>query len=69
MMPKSHEYIFLNTCAVQWRLTPKQLETHGCVFSIVATDELVLKHQIISAHIADKIIIASDQCHTEILHL
>ena len=34
-------------------LTHKQLETHGCVLSTVATDALVLKHQAISAHIAD----------------
>ena len=27
------------------RLTYKQLEMHGCVLSIVDTDDLVLKHQ------------------------
>ena len=31
----------------------KQLETHGCIFSTVATDALVLKHQAISIHSAD----------------
>ena len=50
-------------------LTPKQLETHGCVFSIVATDALVLKHQTISTHSADEIIFVLDQFHTEILYL
>ena len=34
-------------------LTHKQLETHECVLSTVATDALVLKHQTISIHIAD----------------
>ena len=41
-------------------LTPKQLEIHGCVISIVATDALVLKHQAISNHSADKIFIVLD---------
>ena len=34
-------------------LTDKQLETHGYIFSTVATDALVLKHQAISIHSAD----------------
>ena len=34
-------------------LTHKQLETHGCVLSTVATDVLVLKHQAITIHTAD----------------
>ena len=34
-------------------LTHKQLETHGCVLSTVATDNLVLKHQAISTHSAN----------------
>ena len=34
-------------------LTLKHQETHGCVVSIVATDDLVLKHQAISIHNAD----------------
>ena len=34
-------------------LTHKQLETHGCILSIVATDALVLKHQAICIHNAD----------------
>ena len=41
-------------------LTHKQLKTHGCVISIVAIDALVLKHQAISIHIVDKIIIVLD---------
>ena len=34
-------------------LTPKHRETHECVVSTVATDALVLKHQVISIHNAD----------------
>ena len=34
-------------------LIHKQLETHGCVVSTVATDVLVLKHQAISSYSAD----------------
>ena len=41
-------------------LTHKQLETHGCVLSTVATDALVLKHQAISIHSAEQISIALD---------
>ena len=33
----------------------KQLEMHGCVFSIVATDALVLKHKAISIQSVDQI--------------
>ena len=39
-------------------LTHKQLETHGFLQSIVATDVVVLKHQAISIHSADKFFIA-----------
>ena len=35
-------------------LTLKHRETHGCVVSTVATDALVIKHQAISIHNADK---------------
>ena len=34
-------------------LTGKHQETHVCIFSTVATDALVLKHQAISIHNAD----------------
>ena len=34
-------------------LTHKQLEMHGCVISIVATDVLVLKHQALGFNSAD----------------
>ena len=34
-------------------LTHKQPEIHNCVFSTVATDVLVLKHQAFSAHSAN----------------
>ena len=33
-------------------LTHKQLETFGCILSLVATDALVLKHQVINSHSA-----------------
>ena len=33
-------------------LTHKDLETHGCVLSTVATDALVLEHQAIGTHSA-----------------
>ena len=52
-------------------LTHKQLETLGCLFSTVATEAPVLKHQSItgiSTHNADQIIIVG-QFHTEILQL
>ena len=35
-------------------LTHKQLETHGCVLSTMATDALVLKYQAISIQSADQ---------------
>ena len=50
-------------------LTHKQLETLGFVLSTVATEALVLKHQAISIHSSDQILIALEQFHTEILHL
>ena len=34
-------------------LTLKHREMHGCIFSAVATDAQVLKHQVISIHNAD----------------
>ena len=42
-------------------LTHGQLETHGYLLSTVATDALLLMHQGISMHSADKISIAFDQ--------
>ena len=48
-------------------LTHKQLETHVCLISTVATAALVLKHQAISSRSADCILI--DQFHTTILYL
>ena len=41
----------------------KQLETHGCIISTVATDALMLKHQTISIHSADQIVL--DQFQTK----
>ena len=46
-----------------YELTHKQLETHGCVISNVATDGLVLKHQAISIHSTDKVLNVLDQSH------
>ena len=54
---------------VEWPLTHKQLEMHGYVFSSVATDDLVLKHQVISIHCADWMLIILDKFLTEILQL
>ena len=56
-------------CQLLSTLTHKWLETHGCVFSTVATDALVLKHQAISTHSADWTIIVLHKFHTEILQL
>ena len=39
--------------SLDWQLTLKHRETHGCVVSTVATDALVLKHQAISIHNTD----------------
>ena len=39
------------------------------IISTVATDSLVLKHQAVSSHNADYIIIVLGRFHTEILHL
>ena len=50
-------------------INPTQLEPHGCIFSTVATDALVLKHQANNIHSADKMHIISDQFHTKIFHL
>ena len=50
-------------------LTHRQLETYGCIFSTVATDALVLKHQVISVHSAEYMCILLDPLHTEILQL
>ena len=50
------------------KLTHKQLEMHGYIFSTVATDVLVLKHQAISIHSAEQISIVLDQIQTKILH-
>ena len=47
------DYISLNLLDL-WLLTHKQLEKHGCIINTVATDNLVLKHQAISIHSADK---------------
>ena len=61
---------WMNCYEENWSvLTHKQLETHGCILSTVATDALVLKHQAISIYNADKIIAVLDQFHTEILQL
>ena len=50
-------------------LTHKQLEMHRCILSTIATDALVLKHQAISIHSADKIFIVLGQFHTKMSQL
>ena len=50
-------------------LTHKQLETHECIISTVATAALELKHQVISNQSANYIMFtAIDQSHTKMLH-
>ena len=68
----------LSRCQLHWvlhqnvqfyKLTPKHRETHGCVVSTVATDALVLKHQAISIHNADKTLIILEQFYIKLLHI
>ena len=47
-------------------LTHKQLETHQCILNTVATDVLVLEHQAISIHSADKLSDTLDQFQAKI---
>ena len=62
-------FIFLKQSQLIMWLTHKWLETHGSVFSIVATAALVLKHQDISTHSAGWEFTLLDQFHTNMLHL
>ena len=48
-------------------LTHKQRQTHGCVLSTVATDALVLKHQVTKIHSAYQISFELGQFQTQIL--
>ena len=50
-------------------LTFKQLESHGCIISTVATNALVLKHQGISTHSTDSVFIVLNQFHAKRLTL
>ena len=50
-------------------LTHKWLEIYGCIISTLDTAVLVLKHQAISTHSADKLFIILDPFHIKILHL
>ena len=50
-------------------LTHKQLESHGCLISTVATDALGPKHQAISIHSADLVSIVLPKIRTKMLHL
>ena len=52
----------------EYYLKLKHRETHGFVVSTVATDTLVLKHQVISVLNADWTLIALDQFHLKVLH-
>ena len=54
---------------MSYGLTHRWLKTNGCVLNTVATDALVLKHQAISIHSANQILIVLDQIHAQILHL
>ena len=54
---------------VEWSLTHKQLEYNGWVLSSVATDDLVLKLQVISIHCTDWMLVILDKFLTEILQL
>ena len=60
--------MFLRNKSAYSGLTHKQLETHACVLNTVATDALVLKHQVICIHSVDNIN-CTDQFHTNILYL
>ena len=51
-----------------YKLTLKHQETYGCIFNTVATDALVLKHQAISIHSVDEILIVLEWFHTQIFH-
>ena len=53
----------------KFELTFEQLEAHGCIFSTVVIDALVLKHQTLSIYSADKIFIVLGKFQMEILHL
>ena len=50
-------------------LTHKQLETHRCVLSTVATNAMVLKHQAICIHYADYLFVVLDKFHIRISYL
>ena len=39
------------------------METHGCVFSTVATDAVVLQHKAMSIHSIEQLDIAFNQCY------
>ena len=49
-------------------ILPSDLDIHGCVFSTVAADALVLKYRAVSIHSADKVFIVLGQFPMEILH-
>ena len=49
-------------------LTLEQLEMHECIFSTVATDVLVLKHQAISIHSVDQLFIVLELFYIKSFH-
>ena len=53
------------SCSSHGMLTCKQLETHGCVISTVATDDLVLKHQATSTHSIDLVFVVLPKIYTQ----
>ena len=66
-----HHHGHISLCKVSYstcRLTHRQLKKHGSIISTVTTDVLVLRHQAISSHSADSLLIV-DQFHAEMLHL
>ena len=52
--------------SLQSRLTHEELDMHWGILSTVATYALVLKHQAISIHHADEIVLVSDQFDSKI---
>ena len=48
-------------------LSPKQVETHGCILRTVVTDAQVLNYQAISTHSAHLIFIVRNYFDTELL--
>ena len=62
--------IFSDELLQGMKVSPRnELETHGWVITIMATDILVLKNQAINIHSASFVSIVPPKSHTKILHL